>query len=83
MGVDLVVAAVTFVAGRGSDREREGREEHQSQEVKRPFQEREKELTGGRDFYSVISGFQALSLASLVTEQLDTSTINANYLSAY
>ena len=40
------------------------------------------ELTGGRDFYSVISGFRPL-LASLVTEQLDTSTINANYLSAY
>ena len=53
------------------------------QEVKGPFQEREKELTGGRDFDSVISGFQALSLASLVTEQLDTSTINDNYLSAY
>ena len=40
------------------------------------------ELTGGRDFCSVISGFRPL-LASLVTEQLDTSTINDNYLSAY
>ena len=45
--------------------------------------ERKSSQTGGRDFYSGISGFQVLSLASLVTEQLDTSTINDNYLSAY